>query len=181
MQNHLCSAASFEVKLRIQFCIPPVLPIRAFPKPMDLYEDSSKGAQCRIPCCKSQLEHCSAPSLQEIPVPTLVLGEKGDTKQDMSHSQLESNSWEVQFALLGITQAAESPGAASPCTAWPGAQLQEGSGRAGAQDRGAGGSSLPPSAEGWVCREGRTSANNREQRMQRDKGRYLPGNHYKVL
>lgn len=111
----------------------------------------------------------------------LYLEKREAAKQDVSHSQLESNSWEAQFALLGITQAAESPGAASPSTAWPGAQLQEGSGRAGAQDRRAGGSPLPPSAEGWVCREGRTSANNREQRMQRDKGRYLPGNHYKVL
>lgn len=28
---------------------------------------------------------------------------------------------------------------------------------------------------------GRTSANNKEQSMQRDKRRYLPGNRYKVL
>lgn len=47
---------------------------------MDLSEDSSKGTLCRTPCCRSQLEHCSAPSLQKILVPTLVLGEKGDYK-----------------------------------------------------------------------------------------------------
>lgn len=34
---------------------------------MDLSEDSSKGTLCRTPCCRSQLEHCSAPSLQKIP------------------------------------------------------------------------------------------------------------------
>lgn len=148
---------------------------------MDLSEDSSKGLSAGHPAAEVNWSTAQHPAYRRYLFLPWYLEKRETTKQDLSHSQLESNRWEAQFALLGITQAAESPGAASSCTAWPGAQLQEGLGRAGAQDRSAGGVSPPPSAEGWVCREGRTSANNGEQRMQRDKGRYLPGNHYKVL
>lgn len=146
MQNHLCSAASFEEKPGTRWLqagdpsvwlyIPTTLPGRAFPKPVAVYE----WASCSSPCCNSQPEHCSAPSLQKIHAPTHLRTHSWGARPPRNRLCPTQGSWKAivragraipsaSLVLLGTLQAAASPGGGGggfPCTAWLSAQLQGG-------------------------------------------------------
>jgi len=122
--------------------------------------------------------------------PNPILGSKRSPQNRLCPTR---SSWKVivragraissaPLAPLGISQVAASPGG---CPAWsqPG-QVPSSRGARAEQDPGTGAPEelpcLPAQRDGFAERGG-TPANNKEQRMQRDKRRYLPGNHYKVL
>lgn len=200
MQNHLCSAASFEEKPGTRWLqagdpsvwlyIPTTLPGRAFPKPVAVYE----WASCSSPCCNSQPEHCSAPSLQKIHAPTHLRTHSWGARPPRNRLCPTQGSWKAivragraipsaSLVLLGTLQAAASPGGGgglplhslAECPAPGGAQAEQEPGTGAPEEL----PCLPVRRDGFAERGGTPAS--KEQRMQRDKRRYLPGNHYKVL
>lgn len=155
---------------------------------MDASRATYKQAPSRTPCGNTQ-SNAQHPAYMLLPLTPIPGEQEEPPKQALSHHR----SWKViaragraipfpPLALLGILQAATSPRGASPAQpgrvpSCRGAQAEWEPGTGAPEEL----PCLPARRDGFAEREGETSANNKEQRMQRDKRRYLPGNHYKVL
>lgn len=103
MQNHLCSAASFEEKPGTRWLqagdpsvwlyIPTTLPGRAFPKPVAVYEWASLRQPLLQLAARALLSTQLTEDTRSYPPSHPFLGSKTPPKQALSHpGQLESNS-----------------------------------------------------------------------------------------
>lgn len=147
-----------------QPCIPPVLPSRALPRLPKPTPKCRRRMLCGCPILQNRTRGCSAPKPYRRYLFLLIHSFLGSKGQPQSRIRPTHSIWKVivregrgiPLARHHPWVAASTGAAASPHTAWQGAWLQGGSGRAGAWDGSTGGGSLPASTEGWVCREGRT-------------------------